>query len=162
MSKNFLDEARKEYARLQAELEATELYQRMMLLEQVIAAYDGQPTPRRARALPEGVTKEQEIVRLAFECIDGQGGFAYKRAIHQRIGEQGIHVSDAALSAYLSKADGLAFDKTRGWRRAGEVASSMPRATNIVPLDVSAKKADGMAEQAPINVQQLWAADGGF
>lgn len=166
MSKSFIEEARKEHARLQAEWQSSPLFHRMLLLEQLITAYDaGTVSPsvaRRTRATSEGMTKEQEIIRLALACIDEQGGFAHKRMIHRRIEQQGLQVSDAALSAYLSKAESLAFDKTSGWTRAAETMAKQSKGNNIVPLDVSGKREDGVVDQPPFNVQQLWTAEGSF
>jgi hypothetical protein len=171
MSKSFLDEALKERTRLQAEMEASELWQRMQLLDQVIASYggpaagklramSGQAKPNdRAKAKQGGFpTKEEEIIQLAMACIKANDGYAPKRAIHQYIAMHDVDVSDAALSAYLSKASGLTFDRERGWS-----INEYQRSAEIVSL--SAASVGGMtrpvapAEPSPVNPQDLWAAD---
>lgn len=169
MSKSFLDEALKERARLQAEMEASELWQRLQLLDQVIVTYGGAPTIKgraiagqakvndRAKSKQGGFpTKEEEIIQLAMACIKANDGQAPKRAIHQYIAMHDVDVSDAALSAYLSKASGLTFDRERGWsineyQRSAEIVS-LSAATATRPLTPT-------TEPAIVNAQDLWSAD---
>jgi hypothetical protein len=172
MSKTFLDEAIKERARLQAELEASEIYQRLHLLDTIIAHYGGlgakartmgsqaKANARTTLRQSGAPTKEGEILQLATACIKAQDGYASKRAIHQYVTLHGVEVSEAALSAYLSKAETLSFDRERGW-----ALRDAPRTTaEIVPLAIStaartASTASAPSEAVMVTPQELWASE---
>lgn len=183
MSKNFLEEAYKERQRLQAEWEASELFAQMQMLDQVIAVYEGRgmqgrgkspkPTGRQsssnARPMSSqsmGATKEEEVIRLAMECIKARDGAANKRDIHQHIDLHGLHVSDAALSAYLSKSMMLAFEKERGWTLRKDPQAERPKSAEIMSLHGMGQErmSDAATEKElpRLNVQELWSSDKNF
>lgn len=185
MTRSFLDEALRERNRLQAELEASDAYRRLQLLEGLIAAYQGKEASsskaRRiargaesgammsARALPS--TKIQDIVHLAIDCIEKEGGAASKRQIHDFIAAQGMEVSDAALSGYLSKSFQLRYDATKGWMKEDpdHLKQGLRRA-DIVHLRESTASEPATVEESQDSdsgnglrqTQALWASEGGF
>ncbi|MBY0354444.1 MAG: hypothetical protein K2Q12_01790 [Rickettsiales bacterium] len=174
MSKLFLDEAHKEHARLQIEWESSALYQRMEMLKEIIALYEGHADPKQEtrgaqarskaktmRAQGGAITKEEEVLRLARECIKANDDAAHKRAIHQYIALYGVEVSDAALSAYLSKADFLSYDKEEGWRVVSTVVDGANEPVHRAEIMTLAKPM-AVNEAPRLNAQELWSVDKNF
>jgi hypothetical protein len=109
MNNEILNAALKERDKLKAEMEKSPTYRRLAAIENVIAAYGGATSA-------EKMSKGEQILSYAKQCIAEKGGFAKMADIHQYLADHGVVVAKPALSAYLSGfREYLNPDRTKGW-----------------------------------------------
>lgn len=135
MADKLLDAAIKERDSIIAEIGKLALYQRLQRVEQVIKLL-GSDSASATKDADDAIkptrktvteTKEVRILKLARECIRSNSGYAPMRTIHTHIQKNGIEVSDASLSAYLSRSPLFVYNAGRkAWQeKANETPSGM-------------------------------------
>ncbi len=123
MTNEFLQAAYKERNRLKEALLHLPIYKQLQAIEKFIADYnDGNSQVRfdfsktiKAKA-PEITTKREKIIKFSKEYIVMSGGNANFRKIREHLLSNGVDVTEAALSAYLSaEKDIFVPDRVKGW-----------------------------------------------
>lgn len=125
MPNEILEPLYKERTKLIQELQNSKPYQRITLIDQLIAAYggsvEGTALPSGGKQttvsmIPKAPTKREQIIRHAIDCINYSGGHAPMRTIKAYLSLHGVATTDSSLSAYLStEKDIFVADRTKGW-----------------------------------------------